>query len=172
MNGAMREMVAADVPALVALDAAATGAPEARNPEFVRLALARNPEGCFLITQAGTVRAGCCTHAAGPVGVITLLLAQPGAEADTQLAALLCHAVDALGTRTCSRSTAPSETLTDVASVGTGRSYDHCYVLFDGRILCRAGLVHLEAGRAVRGESGWFEAASLPPRIAALLGQP
>ena len=99
MNGAMREMVAADVPALVALDAAATGAPEARNPEFVRLALARNPEGCFVITQAGTVRAGCCTHAAGPVGVITLLLAQPGAEADTQLAALLCHAVDALGTR-------------------------------------------------------------------------
>ncbi len=48
--------------------------------------------------------------------------------------------VDALGTRTCSRSTTPSETLTDVASVGTGSAYEHCYVLFDGRILCRAGL--------------------------------
>ncbi|GEM_PF-2221927 len=99
MNGEMRDMVAADVPVLVALDAAAAGVQEARNPEFVRLALARNPEGCFVITQAGALRAGCCTHAAGPIGVITLLLAQPGAEADTQLAALLRQAVDALGTR-------------------------------------------------------------------------
>jgi hypothetical protein len=92
----MREMLAADVPALAAIEG---GAGEARNPAFLQLALAQNPQGCCVITHDGAVRGACCLHAAGPISAITLLLAAAGAEHDAHLKALLRQAVEAANAR-------------------------------------------------------------------------
>ncbi|HUX40980.1 MAG TPA: NAD(P)H-hydrate dehydratase [Rectinemataceae bacterium] len=40
------------------------------------------------------------------------------------------------------------------------------------RALCLASLVHLEAGRALRKEEGWFEASRIVSKAAVLLGRP